>query len=142
MDTSQKSKSPQAWLFDGKSEFIGVNVAAATPMEGGYVVAMKLTTGAIRLAATRQPAKYVSAWRHNVRRYGAPDIVRVLVSRPCLRYEAAKRCLTDLLANYKEADSDAFRVDVDVLTAKAREMFTANHEPMTPSPPPWERIDA
>lgn len=125
MNPTRNTESWQAWLYDGKPEFVDVNVASATPEEGGYIVAMELATGAIRIAATRQPAKYVSAWRHNVRRYGLPDIVRVLVSRPYLRYEAVKRGLTGMLADYKDADSEAFQVGVDVLTAKAREMFSA-----------------
>lgn len=124
MNTRRK-KSRQAWLYDGRPEFVDVNVASAPPEEGGYIVAMELATGAIRIAATRQPAKYVNAWRHNVRRYGLPDIVRVLVSRPYLRYEAVKRGLAGLLADYKDADSEAFQVEVDVFTAKAREMFSA-----------------
>ncbi len=123
MKTARKTNSHQAWLFDGKPEFVDVNVASSTPVEGGYVVAMELTTGAIRLAATRQPAKYVSAWRHNVRRYGVPDIVRVLVSRPYLRYEAVKRGLAGLLAEYKDADSEAFRVSIETLTEKAQTLW-------------------
>jgi len=123
MKTTRKTNSHQAWLFDGKPEFVDVNVASSTPVEGGYVVAMELTTGAIRLAATRQPAKYVSAWRHNVRRYGVPDIVRVLVSRPYLRYEAVKRGLAGLLAEYKDADSEAFRVSIETLTEKAQTLW-------------------
>lgn len=123
MKTTRKTNSHQAWLFDGKPEFVDVNVASSTPVEGGYVVAMELTTGAIRLAATRQPAKYVSAWRHNVRRYGVPDIVRVLVSRPYLRYEAVKRGLAGLLAEYRDADSEAFRVSIETLTEKAQTLW-------------------
>ena len=123
MKTARKTNSHQAWLFDGKPEFVDVNVASSTPVEGGYVVAMELTTGAIRLAATRQPAKYVSAWRHNVRRYGVPDIVRVLVSRPYLRYEAVKRGLAGLLAEYRDADSEAFRVSIETLTEKAQTLW-------------------
>jgi hypothetical protein len=123
MKTARKTNFHQAWLFDGKPEFVDVNVASSTPVEGGYVVAMELTTGAIRLAATRQPAKYVSAWRHNVRRYGVPDIVRVLVSRPYLRYEAVKRGLAGLLAEYKDADSEAFRVSIETLTEKAQTLW-------------------
>lgn len=123
MKTARKTNSHQAWLFDGKPEFVDVNVASSTPVEGGYVVAMELTTGAIRLAATRQPAKYVSAWRHNVRRYGVPDIVRVLVSHPYLRYEAVKRGLAGLLAEYKDADSEAFRVSIETLTEKAQTLW-------------------
>ena len=123
MKTARKTNFHQAWLFDGKPEFVDVNVASSTPVEGGYVVAMELTTGAIRLAATRQPAKYVSAWRHNVRRYGVPDIVRVLVSRPYLRYEAVKRGLAGLLAEFKDADSEAFRVSIETLTEKAQTLW-------------------
>lgn len=123
MKTARKTNFHQAWLFDGKPEFVDVNVASSTPVEGGYVVAMELTTGAIRLAATRQPAKYVSAWRHNVRRYGVPDIVRVLVSRPYLRYEAVKRGLAGLLAEYRDADSEAFRVSIETLTEKAQTLW-------------------
>lgn len=123
MKTARKTNFHQAWLFDGKPEFVDVNVASSTPVEGGYVVAMELTTGTIRLAATRQPAKYVSAWRHNVRRYGVPDIVRVLVSRPYLRYEAVKRGLAGLLAEYRDADSEAFRVSIETLTEKAQTLW-------------------
>lgn len=123
MKTARKTNSHQAWLFDGRPEFVDVNVASSTPVEGGYVVAMELTTGAIRLAATRQPAKYVSAWRHNVRRYGVPDIVRVLVSHPYLRYEAVKRGLAGLLAEYRDADSEAFRVSIETLTEKAQTLW-------------------
>jgi hypothetical protein len=123
MKTARKTNSNQAWLFDGKPEFVDVNVPPSTPEVGGYVVAMKLANGAIRLAATRQPAKYVSAWRHNVQRYGVPDIVRVLVSRPYLRYEAVKRALAGLLAEYKDAESDAFKVSMETLTEKAQTIW-------------------
>lgn len=130
MKTARKTNSHQAWLFDGKPEFIDVNVVSSTPIEGGYVVALELTTGVIRLAATRQPAKYVSAWRHNVRRYGIPDIVRVLVSRPYLRYEAVKRGLAGLLAEYRDADSGAFRVSIETLTEKAQTLWAeTRHQP-------------
>ncbi|TXF11188.1 hypothetical protein [Pelomicrobium methylotrophicum] len=112
------------WLYDGRPEFIDVNVASATPTEGGYVMAMELTNGAVRLAATRHPGRYVSAWRHNVRRYGAPDVVRVVVSRPYLRYEAVKRALAGLLAGYKDAGSENFMVGIDILKEKAGEMFS------------------
>lgn len=123
MDTVPKTKFRQTWLFDGKPEFVDMNVVPATSVEGGYVIAMELATGAIRLAATRQPAKYVSAWHHNVRRHGVPEIVRVLVSHPYLRYEAVKRVLAGLLAEHKEAGFEDFRVEIEDLTAKAREVF-------------------
>jgi len=125
MNSTRKTRSQPAWLYDGKPEFVDLHVASATAVEGGYVVALELTTGAIRLAATRHPAKYVSAWRHNVRRYGLPDVVRVLVSKPYLRYESVKRGLANMLVEHKDVESDVYRVEVDALTAKARETFSA-----------------
>lgn len=125
MKSLRKSKPQPAWLYDGKPEFVDLNVSSATPVEGGYVVALELTTGAIRLAATRHPAKYVNTWRHNVRRYGLPDVVRVLVSKPYLRYESVKRGLAGMLVEHKDEESDAYRLGVDALTEKARQMFSA-----------------
>ena len=125
MDSVRKSKPQPAWLYDGKPEFVDINVSSTTPVEGGYVLALALTTGAIRLAATRHPAKYVNTWRHNVRRYGLPDVVRVLVSKPYLRYESVKRGLAGMLVDHKDKESDAYRLGVDALTEKARQMFSA-----------------
>ncbi|MCZ2109851.1 MAG: hypothetical protein LC118_09850, partial [Dehalococcoidia bacterium] len=65
------------------------------------------------------------AWRHNVRRYGLPDVVRVLVSKPYLRYESVKRGLAGMLVEHKDKESDAYRLGVDALTEKARQMFSA-----------------
>jgi hypothetical protein len=47
----------------------------------------------------------------------------VLVSRPYLRYEAVKRGLAGLLAEYKDADSEAFRVSIETLTEKAQTLW-------------------
>lgn len=117
--------SNKAWLYDGGPEYVDLNIVSASPIQGGYVLALELANGAIRLAATRHPAKYVTAWRHNVRRYGLPDVVRVLVSRPYLRYEAVKRGLASKLAEHKDEESDAYRLDVDAFTEKARDVFSA-----------------
>jgi hypothetical protein len=123
MKTRNDAQPFQVWLYDGKPEFVDVSVGETTPLNGGYVLAIELATGIIRLAATRQPAKYLSAWRHNVRRYGIPSVVRVLVSQPFLRYEAVKRSIAALLADYKEPDSEDFRVGIDFLMARAEEVF-------------------
>ncbi len=56
-------------------------------------------------------------------RYGIPSVVRVLVSQPFLRYEAVKRSIAALLADYKEPDSEDFRVGIDFLMARAEEVF-------------------
>lgn len=125
MENTQKKLG---WLYDGEPEYVDLNVGATSPVQGGYVVALELADGTIRLAATRHPAKYVTAWRHNVRRYGLPDVVRVLVSRPYLRYEAVKRGLASKLAEYKDEGSDAYRLNVETFTEKAREVFAVSGE--------------
>lgn len=125
MKPNKTTRKLPVWLFDGKPEYVDVNVASASSTEGGYIIALALADDAIRLAATRHPAKYVTAWRHNVRRYGLPDVVRVLVSRPHLRYEAVKRWFASNLAEHKDEESDAYRLDVDAFTEKARDVFSA-----------------
>lgn len=119
MKDAQKTKHNQVWIFDGEPELVDVYVPSMLTTEGGYVVAMELANGAIRLAATRHPAKYVSSWRHNVRRYGIPDIVRVLVSPPLLRYEAVKRGLANMLDEHKDNDSQTYMTSIESLTEKA-----------------------
>jgi hypothetical protein len=113
------------WIYDGIPEHVDLNVVATTSVEGGYVLAMQLSNDTIRLAATRHPSKYITAWRYNVRRYSVPDVVRVLVSKPHLRYEAVKRGLAGKLSECKDADSDVYLLEVDALTQKAQEVFEA-----------------
>jgi hypothetical protein len=124
MEAAQKNLHP-AWLYDGKPEYVDLSVGATSASQGGYVIALGLMDGTIRLAATRHPAKYLTAWRHNIKRYGLPDVARVLVSRPYLRYEAVKRKLASMLAEHKDEESDAYLLDVDRLTEKAEEVFSA-----------------
>lgn len=125
MEANQKTLHP-VWLYDGKPEYVDLNVGATSSVQGGYVLALELANGTIRLAATRHPAKYVTAWRHNVRRYGLSDVVRVLVSHPYLRYEAVKRGIASKLAEYKDEESDAYRLDIETFTEKAREVFAVS----------------
>lgn len=119
MEVANKNTS-KVWLFDGKPEFVDLNVPQSDPGEGGYLLALELKTGTVRLAATRQPARFVSAWLKNVRRYNIPDIVRVLVSYPHIRYETMKRTVAGLLAEHKDAETEDFRVGVKVVTEKVR----------------------
>jgi hypothetical protein len=125
MNTHPEIARRTAWLYDGKPEHVDLNVVATSSLEGGYVIALQLAGGALKLAATRHPAKYVSAWRYNVRRYGLPDVVRVLISPPSLRYQAVKRGLVHHLEGQHDLASDAYRVAVETLTEKTREMFAA-----------------
>ena len=115
---SKKGKK-QVWLYDGDPEQADLIVGATTLTEGGYVMVIELTNGLTRLAATRHPAKYVNAWHQFVKRYGLPEIARMIVSRPHLRYEAIKRGIAKTIANDRDEDLDAYRVPVDKVTQHA-----------------------
>jgi hypothetical protein len=69
---------------------VSVAVERGSPESGGYVLAMQLSNGNMRLAATQHPGKYLSAWKHSVRQYGAPEVTRVYVSKLYIRYEPIK----------------------------------------------------
>jgi hypothetical protein len=111
MNTTSNSNAHKdhVWLYDGTPEYVDLNIGSASPVDGGFVLALEFTNQVIRLAATRHPAKYVKAWRLNAKRYGLPDVARVLVAGPFLRYEVVKRSLAGLLAQHKDKDSDAYR---------------------------------
>jgi hypothetical protein len=114
-----KKGRKQVWLYDGNPDQADLIVGEATPLEGGYVMVIELTNGLTRLAATRHPAKYVTAWHQFVKRYGLPEIARMIVSRPHLRYEAIKRGIAKTIADDRDEDLDAYRVPVDKVTKNA-----------------------
>lgn len=114
-----KKGRKQVWLYDGNPDQADLIVGEATPLEGGYVMVIELTNGLTRLAATRHPAKYVTAWHQFVKRYGLPEIARMIVSRPHLRYEAIKRGIAKTIAEDRDEDLDAYRVPVDKVTKNA-----------------------
>jgi hypothetical protein len=114
-----KKGRKQVWLYDGNPDQADLIVGEATPLEGGYVMVIELTNGLTRLAATRHPAKYVTAWHQFVKRYGLPEIARMIVSRPHLRYEAIKRGIAKTIAEDRDEDLDAYRVPVDKVTQNA-----------------------
>jgi hypothetical protein len=123
---AQANLVPTVWVYDGTPEYLALNVEPASSIQGGYVLALELATRAIRLAATRCPAKYVTAWRLNAKRYGASDVdvTRVLVAGPFLRYEALKRSLVGRVAQYKDQGANGYRLPqgVEGLTALVKEM--------------------
>ena len=124
---SKKGKK-QVWLYDGDPEQADLIVGATTLAEGGYVMVIELTNGLTRLAATRHPAKYVTAWHQFVKRYGLPEIARMIVSYPHLRYEAIKRGIAKQIVDQRDEDLDAYRVPVDKVTQSAEnviELLTA-----------------
>jgi hypothetical protein len=115
---SKKGKK-QVWLYDGDPEQADLIVGATTPTEGGYVMVIELTNGLIRLAASRHPAKYVTAWHQFVKRYGLPEIGRMIVSHPHLRYEAIKRGIAKLIVDERDEELDAYRISLSTVTQKA-----------------------
>ena len=130
MANQMKSKkgNKQVWLYDGDPEQADLIVGATTLAEGGYVMVIELTNGLTRLAATRHPAKYVTAWHQFVKRYGLPEIARMIVSYPHLRYEAIKRGIAKQIVDQRDEDLDAYRVPVDKVTQSAEnviELLTA-----------------
>jgi len=122
---SMKSKKAQKpfWLYDGSPDLAELIVDAATLTEGGYVIVIELTSGLTRLAATRHPGKYVTAWHQFVKRYGLPDISRMIISHPHLRYEAIKRGIAKSLAEYRDEELDVYRLPVDAVTKNAESVI-------------------
>ena len=115
---SKKGKN-QIWLYDGDPDQADLIVGATTLTEGGYVMVIELTNGLIRLAASRHPAKYVTAWHQFVKRYGLPEISRMIVSQPHLRYEAIKRGIAKMIVDERDDELDAYRVPLNTATQKA-----------------------
>jgi len=127
-EMKSKKEKKQVWLYDGDPEQADLIVGATTLTEGGYVMVIELTNGLTRLAATRHPAKYVTAWHQFVKRYGLPEIARMIVSYPHLRYEAIKRGIAKQIVDQRDEDLDAYRVPVDKVTQSAEtviELLTA-----------------
>ncbi len=113
--------SNKAWLYDGGPEYVPIIIDHV--LEGGYIIALVLEDGIIRLSSTQNPSKLITAWNYNVRCRGATGISRVLVSRKFLRYESVKRVLVGKLHDYK-TESGGYRLDVEAFTEKAREVFS------------------
>jgi hypothetical protein len=115
------NKQQPAWLYDGEPEYVPIVIDHV--LEGGYIIALVLEDGIIRLSSTQNPSKLITAWNYSVRCRGATSISRVLVSRKFLRYESVKRVLAGKLCDYK-TESGGYQMDVEALTEKAREVFS------------------
>ena len=111
------------WIFDGSPDQADLAVAATTLGEGGYVIVIELSNGLTRLAATQHPAKYVSSWHQFVKRYGLPEIARMIISQPHLRYEAIKRGIAKTIVEYRDKQLDVYRVSVAIVTEKAESVI-------------------
>ena len=115
---SKKGKN-HIWMYDGNPEQADLIVGETTQTEGGYVLVIELANGLTRLAATRHPAKYVSAWHQFVKRYGLPEMSRMIVSKPHLRYEAIKRGIAKIIEEFRDEDLDAYRAPLKTVTDTA-----------------------
>lgn len=118
-------KSLSVWLYDGTPEFLDVNVAPASLLDGGHVMIVMLANGDIRLAATRSPGKYITSLRYQGRRFGLPEIeiVRVVVTKPHLRYEAIKRVLAVRLGAHESDAPGVYRADVERIKQMVEEIW-------------------
>lgn len=123
MSVKSKKSRKSIWLYDGSPDQADLLVAATELTDGGYVMVIELTNGLTRLAATRHPAKYVTAWHQFVKRYGLPEIARMIVSHPHLRYEAIKRGIAKQIVDQRDEDLDAYRVPVDKVTQSAENVI-------------------
>jgi hypothetical protein len=123
MSVKSKKSRKSVWLYDGNPDQADLLVSATELTEGGYVMVIELTNGLTRLAATRHPAKYVTSWHQFVKRYGLPEIARMIVSHPHLRYEAIKRGIAKQIVDQRDEDSDTYRVPVDKVTQSAENVI-------------------
>lgn len=114
-----KKKKKDIWLYDGDPEQADLIAGETTQTEGGYVMVIELTNGMTRLAATRHPGKYVTGWQQFVKRYRLPEIARLIVSRPQLRYEAIKRGIARTIVDHRDEEFDAYRVTPDTVLCNA-----------------------
>jgi len=121
MDAMDKQNS--IWTYAGSPELVSVAVGNGSPESGGYVLAMQLSNGNMRLAATQHPAKYLSAWKHSVRQYGAPEVTRVYVSKPYIRHEQIKRIIIESIKDFRVEELDQYHIDADTLESKAKEIL-------------------
>ncbi|MFN3957991.1 MAG: hypothetical protein ACK4Q6_10810 [Tepidimonas ignava] len=116
-------KQNSIWIYSGRPEMVAVAVERGSPASGGYILAMQLGNGNIRLAATQHPSKYLSAWKHSVRQYGAPEVEKVYVSKPYIRYEPIKRLIAESLKEFKVEETDQYHIDAEMLESKASEIL-------------------
>jgi len=121
MDAMDKQTS--IWTYAGSPQLVSAAVESGSPELGGYVLAMQLSNGNMRLAATQHPGKYLSAWKHSVRQYGAPEVTRVYVSKPYIRYEQIKRIIAESIKDFKVEESDQYHIDAETLESKAGEIL-------------------
>jgi len=123
MNTKHKQKN--YWIFDGKPEYLELNLPDTAAHGSGYVLAIQMESGDLRVASTLYPIKYLNDYRLNAKRFGINQISRVLVSKPHIRYEAIKRAILEKLPDFKKEGTALYQMPLDTLSEKAREIFIA-----------------
>lgn len=108
------------WLNDGRPEHVGVFLNKVSVMEGGYVVVLQLDNREHRIAATNDPARFLTAWKSKSRSTGGVDVSSIWVSQTHIRYERIKRLL--------EARTTA-QDTIETIAAKLAEIFTLASKP-------------
>jgi len=123
MNTKQNQKN--YWIFDGKPEYLELNLSDTAAHGSGYILAIQMESGDLRVASTLYPIKYLNDYRLNARRFGINQISRVLVSKPHIRYEAIKRAILEKLPDFKKEGTALYQLPLDTLSEKAQEIFIA-----------------
>ena len=112
------------WLYQGKASSVSIAVDPAPKVGGGYVIALTLSNGNIRLAASRDPARYVSQIIKTIDSLGGEvKASKILVSRRHSRYEAIKRWVGHELADYR-VGPDTYAAPLPIVSRKLTEAVT------------------
>lgn len=112
------------WLYQGPISKIAVAVDPAPKASGGYVIALQLSNGATRLAASRAPAQYVGVIANSIRSSDDDmSVKRVFISHYMARYETVKRWIGQELKAQK-IGPETYDAPISVVTRKLSEALT------------------
>lgn len=110
-----------SWLYQGPVNKIAVAVDPAPKSSGGYVIALELSNGATRIAASRDPARYITQLMNSMRSLGFnAEVSRVFISHYLARYEAIKRWIGQELVPHK-IGPDTYDIPINIVTRKLSE---------------------
>lgn len=114
-----------AWLYQGAISKIAVAVDPAPKSSGGYVIALSLSNGTTRLAASRDPARYVAQLLNTIRSLGGDlEVSQAFISHYHPRYEPIKRWIGQELMEHK-VGPDAYSVPINIVSRKLTEAVAA-----------------
>lgn len=112
------------WLYQGPINKIAVAVDPAPKASGGYVIALQLSNGKTRLAASRAPARYVGIITNSMRSLDDEvSVKRVFISHYMARYETVKRWIGLELTEHK-VGPETYDAPISIVTRKLSEAIT------------------